>query len=95
VDAAIGGTLSVAERGRLELLLYLYWRARLALSGPQPQVISTLRTHPEAGALLQAVERWLHAPVRQPAAPAQAEAAVLLEPYRHAPAINDPMGAKP
>ena len=95
VDAASRGTLSVAERGRLELLLYLYWRARLALAGPQPQVISALRTHPEAGALLQAVERWLHAPVHHSSGQAETEAASLLEPYRNAPAINEPPEAKP
>jgi hypothetical protein len=93
VDAAIRGTLSIAERGRLELLLYLYWRARLTLAGPQPEVISSLRVHPQAGALLQAVERWLHAP-RGPADHTEAEAAALLEPYRDAPAIPEPPGAE-
>ncbi|MFM9997000.1 MAG: hypothetical protein ACKVU4_14510 [Phycisphaerales bacterium] len=93
VEAAIRGTLSVADRGRLELLLYLYWRARLALAGPQTEVISILRTHPRAGALLQAVERWLHAP-RAAADHAETEAAALLEPYRDAPAIPEPQAAE-
>lgn len=89
VDAAIRGTLSVAERGRLELLLYLYWRARLAMPGPQPEVIAALRMHPEASALLQAVERWLHAPRAAPGG-SDADVGTLLEPYRNAPAIREP-----
>lgn len=88
VQAAIGGSLSIAERGRLELLLYLYWRGRLGLAGRQAEVISKLRTDTQAGALLRAVEFWLHGR-RDDAGRAEGEVAALLEPYRHAPAIEN------
>ncbi len=94
VDAAKRGTLSVADRGRLELLLYLYWRTRLALGGPQPEVISMLRTHAEAGVLLQTIERWLHAP-RGSSDAVEGEVSALLEPYRNAPAIHGPVEPSP
>lgn len=88
VQAAFSGTLSVAERGRLELLLYLYWRGRLGLEGRQAEVISSLRMDTQAGELLRAVERWLHAR-RDPAERPDAEVAALLEPYRAVPAIPE------
>ena len=88
VDSAIGGSLSIAERGRLELLMYSYWRARLGMDGPQAEVVMRLRHDPEAGRLLRAVEGWLHAHT-SPTAPAEGEVAALLEPYRRAAAIDD------
>jgi hypothetical protein len=88
VQAAISGSLSIAERGRLELLLYLYWRGRLGLEGRQADVISRLRMDTQAGALLRAVERWLHAR-RGPDERPDSEVASLLEPYRHEPAIAE------
>jgi hypothetical protein len=88
VQAAIAGTLSIAERGKLELLLYLYWRGRLGLEGRQAEVIPRLRTDAQAGALLRAVEFWLHGR-RDGAGRAEGEVAALLEPYRQAPAIEN------
>jgi hypothetical protein len=88
VEAAMSGGLGVAERGRLELMLYMYWRERLGLEGPQSRVISRLREENEAGRLLRAVEGWLHA--RRDAGGggrAEGDVAALLEPYRRAPAI--------
>lgn len=86
VERAVDGTLSVEERGRLELMLYSHWRGQLGLDGPQARVIPTLRADERAGTLLRAVERWLHA--RPGAGPrADAEVAALLEPYRHIPAV--------
>jgi hypothetical protein len=89
VQSAIAGSLSIAERGRLELLLYLYWRGRLNLAGRQAEVVPRLRTDPQAGALLRAVEYWLHGR-RDDLSRAEGEVAALLEPYRHAPAIDAP-----
>ncbi len=61
VEAAAAGTLSVREKGRLELLLLHYWRERLALHGvDMATAIGQLRSHPEAGRLVTTVERWLH-----------------------------------
>jgi hypothetical protein len=88
VQSAIAGSLSIAERGRLELLLYLYWRGRLNLAGRQAEVISQLRMDTQAGALLRAVEFWLHGR-RDDLGRAEGELAALLEPYRHAPAIEN------
>ena len=85
-EAAISGALSIAQRGRLELLMYMYWRERLGLDGPPAQIVAQLRREPQAGGLLRAMEAWLHA-ARRPVGQAQGELAALLEPYRCAPAI--------
>ncbi|MFG0284262.1 MAG: hypothetical protein ACF8R7_07550 [Phycisphaerales bacterium JB039] len=88
VESAMAGTLAVEGRGRLELLLYMHWRRRLDLEGPQAQAVATLRRHPEAGRLLRAVEAWLHARPDGAARP-QDDVAALLAPYRAAPAIAE------
>jgi hypothetical protein len=91
-EAARDGTLSVSDRGRLELLLYHYWRSRLNLQGPQAAVIAQLRLHERAGELLRGVERCIHAPPSSPRLSDQ-ELGELLEPYRHAPAIEETAAA--
>ena len=61
VEAAAAGSLSVREKGQLELLLVHYWRERISLQGvDMASTISQLRMHPEAGQLVTTVERWLH-----------------------------------
>ncbi|MCA9284832.1 MAG: hypothetical protein KDA22_06450 [Phycisphaerales bacterium] len=89
VEGAMRQGLSVAERGRLELLLLRYWQDRLALAALAPaDAVVRMRTHPEAGRLLTAVERWLHA--RGASSPrAEDDVAELLEPYRTAPALSE------
>lgn len=87
VESALAGELSVHGRGRLELLLYMHWRQRLGLSGPQAEAVARLRRDPEAGKLLRAVEAWLHA--RPGDAPADSDVTDLLAPYRDAPAIPE------
>ncbi|HMN97056.1 MAG TPA: hypothetical protein PKC43_02760 [Phycisphaerales bacterium] len=63
VEAAIDGTLDLAGQARLELLLVRFWSDRLGLESLAPAAaIIRLRRDPEAGALLRAVEGWLHAP---------------------------------
>lgn len=89
VERAMRGELTIAEQGRLELLLLSHWRRRLDLDGlPPSTAIARLRTSPEAGRLLVAVERWLH--TRDGGgARAEGDVAELLEPYRHAPAFEE------
>lgn len=61
VESAAAGTLSVREKGRLELLLVHYWRERISLQGvDMANAIRQLRSHPEAGQLITKVEKWLH-----------------------------------
>lgn len=81
-------TLTVAEQGRLELLLYFFWRERLEPPGSSlPELLPRLRKHAEAGPLLTAVEQWLH----QPGGDGGEDPVLdrLLEPYRHAPVIPE------
>ena len=62
VERAMGDGLSVREQGRLELLLLHFWRERLGMHDMSPSdTLAHLRRHAEAGELLRAVERWLHA----------------------------------
>ena len=87
VEAASNRSLTTAERGRLELLLYGYWSEALGFGETnRAAAIIALRQDEQAGALLRAVELWLHgrdAPVVTPGAITS-----LLEPYREAPAIE-------
>jgi hypothetical protein len=63
VEQASGGQLSAAEKAQLERLLLNHWRERLGLESVDfPEAVRTLRAHPEAGALLRALEDWLHRP---------------------------------
>ena len=79
VEAALRGELGGSERAELERLLLGHWRQRLGLSDvPAAAALAALRAHPEAGALLRALEQWLHSP--EGAADADVEA--LLRPYR-------------
>jgi len=88
VESAISGSLSIVQRGKLELLLYSYWRGRLQLEGPQSVVVARLRNDSKAGRLLRSVERWLHADP-SPRERAVGEVASLLEPYRLVPALPE------
>lgn len=84
VESASQRDLSIAEQGRLELLLYAHWQERLGLGSDRPSAVAQLRRHEVAGRLLRAVEGWLHEPHSVP--PSRSEIAVLLDPYRHVPA---------
>lgn len=85
VTGAADGTLDTAGRARLERLLIGYWRERLPeIAALSPaEAMARLRHHPEAAPLLQALERWLHAP-GWGETPADLE--TLLAPYRGATA---------
>ena len=81
VERAQREGLSMREQASLELLLLHYWRDRLGIAdAPAATAIATLRAHPEAGTLIRAVERWLHAPGAGDARPAE-DIAALLAPY--------------
>jgi hypothetical protein len=83
IDRAAGGSLSVEEKGKLERMLLGYWRQRLDLADDSPaDAIAALRRHPQAGALLRALEEWLHRP---PGSAKTTDVNALLEPYRNAP----------
>lgn len=78
VEAAAEGRLDAAGQAALERLLTGYWREKLG----RPELrmaesLAALKEHPEAGALLLALERWLH----RPGGVAPAEIDVLLKPY--------------
>ena len=89
----MGRGLSIAEQGRLELLLLRFWGDRLGLGSlSADQAVARLRREPEAGALLLAVERWLHdrgGAAPQPEQDVAERLSALLAPYRQAPAIDD------
>ncbi len=79
VEAAAMGQLSLEGQANLERLLMGYWRDRLALPEMRmAEAVSRLKAHAEAGAILRAVERWLH----QPGAGGASEIRTLLQPYR-------------
>ncbi len=83
VEGAMAGKLSQVELASLERMLLAYWRKRLGLEQADPaQAIADLRTHAEAGPLLEQLECWLHRP--GPAAPV--DPARLLAPYQDLPA---------
>lgn len=85
VDAALRDRLTPAEQARLEMLLLSYWSERLGLEGlARDTALSRLHADGRAGALILAVERWLHSPRGEEAA---GDATELLRPYRDVPAV--------
>ncbi len=63
VSEARAGRLDPAGQARLERLLIAAWRRRLDLGDARPAAaLAALRAEPEAGALLRALEAWLHQP---------------------------------
>ena len=83
VDRARAGTLEPAERAELERTLIDYWRRRLGLEALAPgKAIALIRADEQAGALLRALEGWLHRP---PGEGQAIDVAALLEPYRALP----------
>ena len=61
IEAASHRSLSTVEKGRLELLLYHFWRERGALQNDNmANSIRKLRALPEARALFGVIETWLH-----------------------------------
>lgn len=89
VEQAAAGQLSIDGKAHLERLLLSHWRERLQLGDKSPaEAIAALRQHAEAGALLRALEDWLH----RPPGVARVDVSALLAPYRCPPAMP-PVGA--
>lgn len=77
VALALDARLLPEGRAELERLLLSVWRQRLSLQDvPARDAIALLRAHPEAGALLAALDQWLHAKT-----PQQVDVEALLRPY--------------
>lgn len=92
IEAAASRTLSIGEKGRLELLLLHYWRDRITPKSTDiAGAIRGLRTHPEAGTLVTTVERWLHESDAMEDESDRSPAAIveLLKPYRFLAAIDE------
>ncbi len=80
VEAAMAGTLDADRRAELERTLITYWRERLDLEDLDAiEALAVLRSHEEAGPLLQRLEDWLHRP---PGTVESVDLSALLEPYR-------------
>jgi hypothetical protein len=83
VDKGLAGELTLADQADLERILLTYWRKRLRLEQERPaEAFASMRGHPEAGALLQQLEVWLH----RPGTPEPVDIAALLRAYQNADA---------
>ena len=79
VEKAARGSLTRDEQAELERLLLSYWRKREGLEGMDvAEALAELRRRETAGAILRALEEWLH----RPGPPHEVDVAALIEPYR-------------
>lgn len=91
VDRALRRELDLEGQARLERLLLGHWRRRLGWEGlPMDEALRRLRGHEEAGALIRALEAWLHRPEGGPTV----DVGVLLAPYRYVAASGEGEGAR-
>ena len=82
VESAAAGRISADEKATLERMLITHWQRRLGLREANgEQLIARLREHGEAGALLRALEDWLH----RPPGNATVQVESVLAPYRDLP----------
>jgi hypothetical protein len=82
VVQAMAGVLTTHERAELERTLLAFWRERLGLENEKASVaLAKMRSHPEAGLLLNQLELWLH----RPGTAEQVELGRLLWPYQLPP----------
>jgi hypothetical protein len=87
VEEARAGQLTTDRQAELERLLLGYWQQRLELGSLKiGEAMSRLRAHPEAGALLRALEDWLH---RRPGT-AKVDLDTMLAPYQAAELPSPP-----
>lgn len=78
VEQAAQGILSIDGQAQLERMLLTHWRQKLNLEGlGMVEAVTKLREHPDAGALLRALETWLH----RPPGSATVDVNAVLEPY--------------
>jgi hypothetical protein len=84
VQAVCDGTIEPHKRAELESLLINHWSARLHLDETVPpgQVLTQLKSNPDAGPLIRRLEEWLHMPPGQGGAEAD-EIVILLKPYEN------------
>ena len=86
VESAISGNATIEDKAMLERLLIAFWRERLDLQGLSASAaLGSMRANAEAGELLAAIERWLHA--RPSATNSAPDLAQLLKPYTTRAAI--------
>jgi len=82
VESAAAGSISADEKATLERMLITHWQRRLGLlEANGEQLIARLREHREAGALLRALEDWLH----RPPGNSTVQVESVLAPYRDLP----------
>jgi hypothetical protein len=82
VTQASAGKLTATEKAQLERLLLIHWRERLGLESIDlADAVPRLREHREAGALLRALEDWLH----RPPGAAKVDVEAVLAPYANPP----------
>jgi hypothetical protein len=87
VTQASAGQLTATEKAQLERLLLIHWRERLGLESIDlADAVPRLREHREAGALLRALEDWLH----RPPGGAKVDVEAVLAPYANAPIDEAP-----
>jgi hypothetical protein len=87
VLAAASGSLDAHGQAELERLLTGFWREKTGQSTTRmATALAALKRHPEAGELLQALERWLHRP--NGGNPQEIER--LLQPYAADPSAPNP-----
>lgn len=77
--------LTPGEQAELERTLLAFWRRRLHLDQEKaPQAMAQLRSHPEAGILLNQLELWLH----RPGTASQVDVNELLKPYQQIDSLD-------
>jgi hypothetical protein len=92
VVRAMTGMLTASQQAELERTLVAFWRQRLGLVKEKaPEALATLRSHPEAGPLLNQLELWLH----RPGTGQDVDLGKLLWPYRQASAEELPTSPQP
>lgn len=86
IEAAMAGSATDEDLARLERLLMAYWKDRLGLQQRAPRAaLAALRSDPEGGKILRAVEHWLHS--QDTSDVALDEVGRLLAPYRRVEAL--------
>jgi len=81
VVRAMTGMLSASQQAELERTLLAFWRQRLGLEQEKaPEAMAKIRQHPEAGALFDQLELWLH----RPGTAEKVDLGKLLWPYQQA-----------
>jgi hypothetical protein len=88
VEKAAQKTITPAEKGRMEQILFQYWGALLELDHLNSvEQLRRILEHKEAGALLRTVEQWLYQPDSK--IPAE-EISQILKPYMDLPITSHP-----